>query len=174
MTKSVFCPFYNWIFVFYLWKRESVLSVLAMTPCQIHSIVDWTSPLGSSHRKVEVGELYLPPRHEYGPKAARRKRTLPPLSHLPPFSSTLSLVILEQAWYGDKLPVGSLCEAGVSTLSQMAGFTHCPGCKWSQNRFIPQSSLSPSPKQILSNHTDHWWWWWWFSHLFSQSVVSLV
>lgn len=89
MTKSVFCPFYNWIFVFYLWKHESVLSVLAMTPCQIHSIVDWTSPLGRSHRKVEVDEFYLPPRHEYGPKAARRKRTLPPLSHLPPFSSTL-------------------------------------------------------------------------------------
>jgi len=23
MTKSVFCPFYNWIFVFYLWKHET-------------------------------------------------------------------------------------------------------------------------------------------------------
>lgn len=77
MTKSVFCPFYNWIFIFYLWKYERVLSVLAMTLCQIHGIVDWTSPLGSSHRRVEVGELYLPPRHDCGPKPARRKRTLP-------------------------------------------------------------------------------------------------
>ena len=77
MTKSIFWPFYNWIFVFYLWKCESVLSVLAMIPCQIHGIVDWTSPLESSHRRVEVGELYFLPRHECGPKAAKRKRTLP-------------------------------------------------------------------------------------------------
>ena len=93
-----------------------------------------------------------------GLKQRGEKDKTPLLSHLPPFSSALSLVILAQAQCGDRLSMGSICEAGISAFSQTAGLTPWPGCKWSQNRFIPPKQ--PLPKadgqlRIFMDHIDH-------------------
>lgn len=72
------------------------------------------------------------------------------LSHLPLCSSAVSLIILAQAQCGDRLSVGSICEAGISAFSRRLASPLGLAASGVKTGLFLRSSLSLCPKRMDS------------------------